>query len=229
MSDVSEVLRLIEELPESEQKQVFSALRQKIPIHQMEKTLMAPAETILEAIARSSDLTVRGIEGIIAESSFAVEIVPTLAGLAAQPIFGDQAYDFLLADQVGQVRVQVKMQRRKTRLPLRASDVQKSRNWPSDHFVVETQRTRAGTSSEGTSTRPYRFGSFDILAVSMGASQRRWSAFMYTVERWLLPAADPTCLLTYQPVPAARSDFWTDDFAECLRWFRSGIDKRIPG
>lgn len=229
MSDINEVVRLINDLAEPEQRRIFAALRRKFPIHQMEETLMAPAETILEAIARSSDLTVRGIEGIIAESSFAVEIVPNLVGMTARPIQGDQAFDFLLVDDLGEVRVQVKMQRRKMRQPLRASEVQKSRKWPSNHFVVETQRTRAGTSSEGKSTRPYRFGSFDILAVSMGASQGRWSAFMYTVERWLLPSADPSCLLTYQPVPAVSSAFWTDDFAECLRWFRGGEIKRIPG
>ncbi len=229
MSETSEILRLIEALPESEQRVVFAFLRQKIPIHAMEKALMAPAETILEAIARSSDLTVRGIEGIIAESSFAVEVIPTLKGMMTKVIYGDQPYDFLLSDDVGDVRVQVKMQRREKRLPLRASDVQKKRRWPSDHFVVETQRTRAGRSKEVANTRPYRFGSFDVLAVSMGASQGRWSAFMYTVERWLLPADDPSCLLTYQPIPPKPTDCWTDDFVTCVQWFRSNIDKKIPG
>ena len=78
MTDVNEIILLLENLTLSQQREVFAHLRQRIPIHEMEKTLMAPAETILEAIARSSDLTVRGIEGIIAESSFSVEVVPIL-------------------------------------------------------------------------------------------------------------------------------------------------------
>lgn len=191
---------------------------------------MAPAETILEAIARSSDLTVRGIEGIIAESSFAVEVVPTLVGMTQRPVYGDQPYDFLLSDGGGDIRIQVKMQRRVKRQPPMASDVQKKRRWPADHFVVETQRTRAGKSKDVANTRPYRFGSFDILAVSMGASQGKWSAFTYTVERWLLPADnEPSCLLTYQPVPPKATEFWTDDFLTCVQWLRGGAMKRIPG
>jgi len=229
MADTNEILRMIEALPESEQRTVFAALRQKIPIHEMEKKLMASAELILEAIARSNDLTLRGIEGIIAESSFAVEVIPALEGMVEIPIYGDQAFDFLLRDGAGEARVQVKMQRRKDRRPLMADEVQKSRKWPSDHFVVETQRTRTGKAKTGESTRPYRFGSFDILAVSLGASQGRWSAFMYTVERWLIPADNVSCLLTYQPVPPNPTDCWTDDFAKCLGWFRSGETKRIPG
>ena len=229
MTDTEEIIKLIEALPESEQRAVFGFLRQKIPIHRMEKTLMAPAETILEAVARSNDLTVRGIEGIIAESAFVVEVIPALKGMTEKSIFGDQPYDSLLGDTEGDVRVQVKMQRRKKRRPLMANEVQKTRKWPADYFVVETQRTRAGKSKTVANTRPYRFGSFDILAVSMGASQQRWSAFMYTVERWLLPADDSSCLLTYQPIPPKASEFWTDDFLTCVGWFRSGAEKRIPG
>lgn len=114
------------------------------------------------------------------------------------------------------------MQRRRARRPLRANEVERRRRWPADHFVVETQKTRAGRDSTGADTRPYRFGSFDILAVSMGASQRRWSAFMYTVERWLLPAADPANIFKYQPVPPAVTRRWTDDFLQCVEWHRSG-------
>lgn len=229
MTDVSEVIELIKSLSDSEQKLVFSFLRNTMPIHEIEKKLMAPAETILEAIARSGDLTVRGIEGIIAESTFALEIVPTLGPFEQQPIQGEQSYDFRLTDPVGEVRVQVKMQRRKSRVPLMANEVSKKLKWPEDHFVVETQRTRGGKNSADENTRPYRFGSFDILAVSMGASQGRWSAFMYTVERWLLPADDPSCLLTYQPIPPRPNEFWTDDFLRCVDWFRGGSTKPIPG
>lgn len=222
MTDSKEVIQLLGQLSEAERGEVFSHLRQMIPIHAMEKTLMAPAETILEAIARSSDLTVRGIEGIIAESSFSVEIVPSLAGWKSVKFYGDVPYDELLTDGTEPpVKVQVKMQRRKNRQPLMANEVWKSRKWPADHFVVETQKTRSGKDDSGADTRPYKYGSFDILAVSLGASKGRWSAFLYTLERWLLPSDDSLKIATYQPVPPGPNDTWTDDFLTCVGWLRS--------
>lgn len=223
MTELQEVLQLLDGLSASEQKQVLAHLRQRIPIHEMEKTLMAPAERILEAIARSSDLTVRGIEGIIAESSFAVDVVPNLIGWKSVPHYGDVPFDELLSDGTSDaIRVQVKMQRRKNRVPLMASDVEKKRRWPSNHFVVETQKTRAGKDEAGQDTRPYKFGSFDILAVSLGASKGRWDAFLYTLERWLLPADDSTRILKYQPVPPQANGSWTEDFLTAVDWLRSG-------
>lgn len=223
MTDSHEVILLLEQLSEAERREVFAHLRQRIPIHDMEKTLMAPAETILEAIARSSDLTVRGIEGIIAESSFSVEVVPTLAGWSPVKFYGDVPFDEILTDGTDPaVKVQVKMQRRKNRKPLMASDVWKSKGWPPDYYIVETQKTRSGKDESGENTRPYKFGSFDILAVSLGASKGRWSAFLYSLERWLLPAEDSSKILTYQPVPPGPNNRWTDDFLTCVSWLRSG-------
>jgi hypothetical protein len=229
VTDISEVIGLLAGLNEAEQRQAFAFLRQRIPIHRMEQTLMAPAELILEAIARASDLTVRGVEGIIAEASFTSEVVPTLKGWQSVPYHGDVPFDALLTDGVGDpIRVQVKMQRREKRVPLMASEVMKKRKWPNSYYVVETQKTRAGKDENGESTRPYKFGSFDILAVSLGASQGRWSAFLYTVASWLLPQEnDETKLLTYQPVPPTSNDWWTHDFLTCVGWLRSDKKGRI--
>lgn len=120
------------------------------------------------------------------------------------------------------------MQRRQNRNPLMASEVSKSKKWSSDFYVVETQRTRGGKTTAGEETRPYRFGEFDLLAVSMGASQGRWSAFRYTVQRWLLPSdKDAAHLNIYQPVPPAPNEFWTDDFVTCVGWLRSTVQQRI--
>lgn len=189
---------------------------------------MASAETILEAIARSPDITVRGIEGIIAEAAFATEVIPALTGWTEMPARPEEPFDFLLDDGHGAVKVQVKMQRRTQRRPLKADEVQQSRRWAADHYVVETQRTRTGRGLGGSNTRPYRFGEFDILAVSMGASQGRWSAFLYTVQRWLIPSdRDAACLLTHQPVAPRPNAFWTDDFATCVAWLRSGRQQRV--
>lgn len=40
-------------------------------------------------------------------------------------------------------------------------------------FMTETQKTRTGTDGEENQTRPYRYGEFDILAVSMQPSTGR--------------------------------------------------------
>lgn len=96
-------------------------------------------------------------------------------------------------------------------------------------YVVETQRTRGGKNPvTGEDTRPYRFGEFDLLAVAMQPSTNEWNTFMYSVANWLLPGPnDETRLLKFQPVAIQPNDDWTDDFKECVKWLRSGIEKRI--
>ncbi len=127
---------------------------------------------------------------------------------------------------MGDVRIQVKMQRLKAGIPMTANKGYKY--LPGEMFVVETQRTRAGKDQGGQDTRPYRFGEFDLLAVSMHPSTRDWSQFLYTVERWLLPRpGNPRLLLKFQPVPRAPNNCWTDKLLTAVDWFRSAIDKRI--
>ena len=96
-------------------------------------------------------------------------------------------------------------------------------------YVVEVQRTRSGLEN-GESTRPYRFGEFDILAVNMHPSTGDWKRFLYTVSSWLLPRPEHTNLIQImQPVPSRPDEYWTDDLCLCLKWFRSGIKKRLYG
>ena len=65
----------------------------------------------------------------------------------------------------------------------------------------------------GGSTRPYRFGEFDLLAVAMYPSTHEWNTFMYTVADWLLPGrTDPSEILKFQPVATLPNDDWTSDF-----------------
>jgi hypothetical protein len=95
-------------------------------------------------------------------------------------------------------------------------------------LVVETQRTRAGKGVEGADTRPYRFGEFDVLAVSVEASTNDWTQFRYTVERWLLPREmDPSLLLKFQPVSLEPDGDWTDRLSVAIEWFQSDIVKTI--
>jgi len=99
-------------------------------------------------------------------------------------------------------------------------------------FVVETQRTRSGRrrTSENVQekTRPYRFGDFDILAVSLHPSSGRWSDFRYTVATWLLPdKEDHRLLRVFQPVSPEVNDDWTDDLLQVIGWHRAQQRKTI--
>ena len=118
------------------------------------------------------------------------------------------------------------MQRQKAHAPMMAN--QAYRFLPADAFVVETQRTRGGKDKLGANTRPYKFGDFDILGVSMHPSCNEWNCFLYTVANWLVPNRDqPNEMLKFQPVPKAPNDYWTDDFKTAVEWFRARRDACI--
>jgi hypothetical protein len=227
MGDWKEAVELISEFSETEQRYIFDYLRKKFPIHPIEGKLDVSAEVILEAIDRASDLTLRGIRGIIAEAAFKQGIVNRLVGWSDITPPGDGAYDFLLADEKGQVRIQVKMQRLKAHQPMSAKAAY--RFLSDDKYVVETQRTRGGKDkASGKDTRPYRFGEFDILAVCMHPSCGRWNNFLYTVANWLIPRPDDlNLLLKFQPVAKTPNDDWTDNSLTCIEWFRSAKKKTI--
>ena len=138
---------------------------------------------------------------------------------------GEQPYDVLLGDARGDVRIQMKMQR------LTRGQPTTRRDYPG-MYVVETQRTRSGTrTTDGVvqeQTRPYRFGDFDILAVSLHPSTGDWSDFRYTVAAWLLPRPnDPRLLRVFQPVALQPNDDWSDDVGEAITWFRAAQPKAI--
>ena len=83
MTELDEIFILVESLSQEEKQILLRHLRTLVAPHPMEERLKANAETVLEAIGRASPLTIRGIEGIIAEASFAMEILPTLNGWEA--------------------------------------------------------------------------------------------------------------------------------------------------
>lgn len=227
MSEIEEVKRVLGICSREQRYEIFKLLRVEFPIHPIEAKYNAEAEVILEAIDRASDLTQRGVKGIIAEAVFATDIVGNLSGWEDITPPGDLSYDFLLKDQVGEVRVQIKMQRKKQGRPMMANEAT-GLSSPA-MYVVETQRTRGGTDPvTGQSTRPYRFNEFDILAVSMQPSTNTWNTFMYTVSNWLIPRTDNAFLLqVYQPVAPTPNDDWTDNFLTVIEWFRSQQPKRV--
>jgi hypothetical protein len=178
-------------------------------------------------LALAAGLTLRTIRGVIAEAAFRAEVVQGLPGWRDTTPPGDLAYDFRLNDKKGAVRVQVKLQRSKEGRPMPAN--QALRSFPADLYVAETQKTRAGRKRKnGGSTRPYPFGEFDLLAVAMQPSTRRWDSFMYTVADWLIPSrANPAEVLKFQPVAGVASADWTDDVETAVSWFRSRLKKTI--
>lgn len=220
-------------LTPGEQLALLEHLRTRFPIHPLEREWGTTAEAIVGAIARSGDLTKRGIRGILAEATFEERAIPALAplGWANVPITSDQPFDFQLRGPRGTLRIQVKLQRREAGVPkLYSARSRAGLNLPpADLFTVEVQRTRSGT-RRGSSTRPYRFGDFDILAVSMQPSSMRWDRFMYTLAEWLLPRpAEPALIEIFQPVPATPDEYWTDDAARCIDWLLSGETRRLYG
>lgn len=215
MSEVEEIQRLLGKCSPEQRKEVFDSLRSTIAIHPFEIAVNAKAEIILEALARAPDLTIRGVRGIIGEATFAIEVAGQFEGWRDVTPVGNHSYDTALADAVGTVRVQVKMQRREKFMPLIKGGA----------GIVEVQRTRGGTKA-GEPTRPYRYGEFDILAACMEPSHGRWNSFLYIPERWLLPRPEDAKLVKImQPVPLKPDAVWTDDFNEAVKRLRDGTPR----
>lgn len=223
-NSIRDLLQAVDGLDATEQQALFDHLKGACISHQLEREWNAPAELILDAIAQSSDLTQRGVKGVIADRAFHRMIVPQLqiAGWTSNSIIGDLAYDADMSRDGFRATVQVKMQRR-----VRGEPFERYAGGEA-HWVVEVQKTRSGQDADGASTRPYSFGNFDILAVNLYASTGDWSHFVYTVTNWLLPRADnPDLIAVLQPVSKLPTDRWTRDFDEAIEWLRSGELRRL--
>jgi len=232
MSELTdEVCTLIDQASDDERLLILKYLRQRVPLHALEKEWATTAEAILTPIARSSDLTLRGFRGILAEATFEAAVLPETeaAGWKTTEIVGDHAYDFLLEKDATQIKIQVKLQRsEKHEAKEYAARARRSLKCPAGSmYVVEVQKTRSGK-KKGKATRPYQFGDFDILAVNLHPSTGDWKRFMFTIGSWLLPRDEnPELIKIFQPVPACADDYWTDDLKTCIAWFLSGEEKKL--
>jgi len=119
---VSGVKEILAGAPDQDQSAVFEWLRETRKIHPLEDEFDAPAEVILEAVSRSSDLTKRGVRGVIAEAIFKVEVVDKLENWHDVTPDGDYPYDFLLTNGKHEVSIQLKMQRLKAQRPMTANE-----------------------------------------------------------------------------------------------------------
>ena len=244
MSESLETIsRLIEECTNEDRRALKRYLGRLCP-HPLELDWGIDADTILSAIRRSSDLTKRGVRGIIAEAVFVNEVVPAASesGWHASDIEADAPFDALLHKGKLAARIQVKLQRLEAGVP--------KLYYPKHYelgslYVVEVQKTRSGeralrptivpVSPENTTsarakvkTRPYTFGDFDILAVNMHPSSGNWNDFRYTVASWLLPRpANENLIEIFQPVAAIPNEAWTDDLATCLKWYEGAKHLRV--
>ena len=235
---IKSLISILDRCSDDERMLIRNHLQKQFP-HPLETEWGIEYSLILSAIRRSSDLTRRGVRGIIAEAVFEEEIVPQVQpiGWNSFPVVGDLAYDVLLRKGTTSARIQIKLQRLEKHEP----KLYYPRHYePGSFFVVEVQKTRSGervslpiaeaSSQKSRSlevdtyqTRPYRFGDFDILAVNMHPSTRDWKSFRYTLGSWLLPRLDDESLMEiFQPVSATPNDVWTDSLATSLRWFESG-------
>jgi len=216
---------------------LFEYLRRRLPRHPLEEQWDIDAETILTAIYRSPDLTQRGVRGILAEAVFERDILPGVEKLGWHVLtvsVSDPPYDFVLESERQRVTIQVKLQRTEKGQPKRYQ----AKRYARELYVVEVQKTRSGKkrktesarapSSGDESTRPYRFGDFDILAVNMQPTTHTWADFRYTVGRWLIPRGTNSRLIEiFQPVSLKATEVWTDKLDVCLEWFRRGDRRRV--
>jgi hypothetical protein len=239
-SDLERIIALLEAASSQTRSDIFTRLRRVHKIHPLETEWATTAEFILEAIARSQDITKRGVRGVIAELAFSEFIVKALGQQwIERKLTGDLPYDSLIEDEIGQIKIQTKNQRlvKGTALYASASLVARcpdAAGW----FVAETQKTRSGKKRrrkqsagdilgtnvdlDAQSSRPYRFGEFDILSVCLHPSSGDWTRFMFTPAHTLLARkADANLMETLQPVPDKSCFAWTDNLLTCIGWIRN--------
>ncbi|MFZ0742799.1 MAG: hypothetical protein WAM85_00240 [Terracidiphilus sp.] len=227
----------------NERARIFQTLEGRLPSHPLETEWSIDGDDVLTSIYRSSDLSRRGVRGLIAEYFFDREVIPQIVreGWNVVPIpIGDFPYDSLVKKGDSQVSIQIKLQRLTAGQP--------KRFWANKYeevfYDVEVQKTRTGKKRQSksgivesetpkvvpelTNTRPYPFGAFDILAVNMQPATKNWSEFRFTVAKWLLPRADsPSLIEIHQPVSLVPDDAWTNDLSTCLEWYLSGRQNKV--
>jgi len=227
MDPLDEIKRLLPACSAVAKRELLQLLRQENPIHGLEADWNVTAEVVLEAIARAPELTQRMFRGILAEAACKVEIIDKLRDWQNVTPVGNFAYDFKIQCADRTATIQTKLQRKQGGVPLRANKAAGLKN--PGQFVVETQKSRQGKDKlTGENTRPYRFGEFDILAVSMEPLTNNWAVFRFTVSRCLIPRPENKQLIAiYQPVSLQPNDDWTDDLATAIDWHFSGIQKTV--
>jgi hypothetical protein len=224
----SHIRQLLDSCAPDQRAELVRLLRAEYRTHRIEREWNTSAEIVLEALARSGPLTQRMFKGILAEAAFKVEVVDKLDKWEEVTPAGTHAYDFAIQSGGVRVTIQTKLQRKEGGKPFMYR--MPGRRGPATaYYVVETQKSRKGTDrTSGASTRPYRFGEFDILAVSMEPATNDWSQFRFTVGNWLIPRPDDASLIAiYQPVSLTPNEDWTDSLVTAIQWWGSRAKRTI--
>lgn len=223
-----QIRQILDACTPDQRSAIIKLLRTEYRLHRIEQEWNTSAEIVLEALARSGPLTQRMFKGILAEAAFKVEVLDKLDGWQEVTPPGTHAYDFAIECASERVTIQTKLQRKEAGKPFMYR-IPGRRGHASAFYVVETQKSRKGTDrTSGANTRPYRFGEFDILAVSMEPATNDWSQFRFTLGNWLIPRPDDASLIAvYQPVSLEPNDEWTDSLATAIEWLRSGQKKTL--
>lgn len=226
MSDLETIYDMVSNLSEAEKRLLHNKLRSEVVPHPLESEWHTDAETLMEAIIRSSDITKRNLKGIVAEASLGTNVIELLDSWEDITPIGDYPYDYLIKDGLGKVKIQVKLQRRSEveESPI-VTDGSKTGGYKFEpgYYIVEPQKTRTKIPF-----RLYEYGEFDILAVCLYPATEDWTRFHFTLGRWLLPHPKyPDRVNYFQPVSPEPNDVWTDDLETAIDWLRSGRERKI--
>lgn len=96
INNLHDIINIISQYGMNDRRYIFNELRKSILFHQLEQEFGISAERILDAIGRGSDLTKRGVRGIIAETVFATEIARSIPSWITSDPLGDAPYDVLM-------------------------------------------------------------------------------------------------------------------------------------
>jgi len=196
-----------------ERRQLLAVLQEELPKLPLEEEFGIDAKTICSAISRASDLTKRGVRGVIAEAVFIEHYLPDILAESGWTVVADYVSTDLPVDVVvekdgRQVRIQVKNQRMELGKPKETRG----------QWAVEVQKTRTGK-KKGKDTRPYSFKDFDLLAVCRWPSCRDWQSFVFIRAIDLLPRPKKRSLIkVMQPFPKdlTGQEVWSDNLVNSL-------------
>jgi XRE family transcriptional regulator, regulator of sulfur utilization len=173
--------------------------------HTLEDKFNSPCEDIMEAILHGFRAQV-DVKGKLAE----LYMAKYLRGLKDEGLIedfqwndADNVPDFIIKYKGNKYVVECKN--------LRSGDegIYKKES----AYKVEVQRTR--NSKDGSNTRSYRVGHFDILGVSMFNQTGKWN-FFFIASKYLQKADDPQFLKIFQPVPFNPMRPWERDITVVL-------------
>ena len=174
--------------------------------HRLEKTLNAPADDILEAIACGFRAQA-DVKGKLAE----LYLARHLDGLIAQGVIDRYTWN----DKDGVPDFEVF--KGTVRLVVECKNVRSGpRHGGSGFATVELQKTRNGVDAQGNKTRGYRMDHFDVLAACTFNQTGQWTYRFIRSRRLLARTGSPDILVVMQQVPYVDGDGWSGDLSAVI-------------